>query len=84
MPYSGHASLNNAASQKFPLSEGHQEEQERDAATRPTELTRMQTAAREAEEEELKKTGRNEVQQGGTASQVKAGAEYLEKEVSFS
>lgn len=82
MPYSGHASLNNAASQNFPLT-GHQEEQERDAATRPTELTRMQTAAREAEEEELRKTGRNEVQQGGTASQVKAGAEYLEKEVSF-
>jgi len=42
----------------------------------------MQQAVRKAETEEKKATGREEVQQGGAAANLKAGAGYLEKEVS--
>ncbi len=63
MPYSGQASLHS-------LVEGQEEEQA--AAQRPTELERMQQAARKAETEEEKATGREEVQQGGTAANLKA------------
>lgn len=79
MPYSGQASMHSAAGHTS-LVEGQEEEQA--AAQRPTELERMQQAARKAETEEKKATGREEVQQGGTAANLKAGAEYLEKEVS--
>lgn len=80
MPYSGQASLHSAAGHTGSLVENQEEEQA--AAQRPTELERMQQVARKAETEEKKATGRVNVQQGGTAANLKAGAEYLEKEVS--
>jgi hypothetical protein len=79
MLYSGQASLHSAAGHTGSLVESQEEEQA--AAQRPTELERMQQAARKAETEEKKATGREDAQQGGTAANLKAGAEYLEKEV---
>ena len=76
MPYSGQASLGSAASHDKELLEGDPREQ----PPRATEVDRMKATAKQAEREERRATGQAEVQPGGTAAQVKAGAEYLEKE----
>lgn len=81
-PSSGQASLQSsshtdayateeASSSSTPVQQQH----------RPTELERMQRTAREAETQEKKTTGSSEVQPGGTAATVKAGADYLEDEL---
>lgn len=76
-PYSGQASLASAASHQGELLAGGTEAE----VDRTTELERMQAAAKQAEREETRAMGAPAPQPGGTAAQVKAGAEYLEKEV---
>ncbi len=81
-PYSGQASLADAASHHGELLAGGKAEID-EPTQRPTELERMQAAAKQAERAEKRAAtgGAAEVQSGGQAAQVKAGAEYLEKEV---
>lgn len=79
-PYSGQASLGGAASHSRELLTGGTEVDE-PGSNRPTELQRIKAAAKKPGREEIRTTGHAEPQPGGTAAQLKAGAEYLEKEV---
>lgn len=75
MPYSVQSSLGSAASHDKELLEGDPPEQ----PPRVTEVDRMKATGKQAEREERRATGQAEVQPGGTAAQVEAGAEYLEE-----
>jgi hypothetical protein len=88
-PYSGQASLGGAAGHHGELLAGGadtdeptQQQQQQQQQGNRIELERMQAAATTEAAKDTRATGASEPQPGGVAAQLKAGAEYLEKEVS--